>query len=82
MIAALLAPQSADRLFGATARGSLIPERSAVRLCFHTNCSVNEGMGRDRGVVMEGVEGGGGNRLKDLTQICLYIRLCMMEMLL
>lgn len=37
---------------------------------------MQEGMGKS-GVVVVGEYGGrgGGNRLKDLTQICLYIRL-------
>lgn len=39
---------------------------------------MQEGMGKSGVVVVVGEYGGrrgGGNRLKDLTQICLYIRL-------
>lgn len=70
-IAAFL-PQSAqrhaDRLLTVMARGSLLPKLQQGLLCvFIQNCSMHEGM-------VEGVlgwDGRGGNRLKDLTQICL-----------
>lgn len=66
----LLSERQADRLLVVIARGSVIPSALGL-LLFPCKWQCAGGWAVE-----------GGNRLKDLTQICLYIRLCMMEMLL
>lgn len=70
-------------LLSVIARGSLTPKNAAGFVCVfiqtlmqHAGGDGKEwGGGGGGGVWWEGVGGMGGNRLKDLTQICLYIRL-------